>query len=78
MRDVGIRSAGMVARNVTNMMMALTMAAAFFVCELQSTNMGIEGLTNRSEDIDLVRGSRRLFPPLAGSSSGFALSWERR
>ena len=68
----------MVVRNVTNMMMALTIAAEFFICELQSANVGMEGLTNRSEDNGLVRGSRRLSPVLAVASCALALSWERR
>jgi DNA repair ATPase RecN len=78
MREVGIRRAGMVAKNVTNMMMALTMAAARFICELQSTNVGTEGLTNRSGDIVPARGSQQLFPVLAHDSCGLSLSWGRR
>lgn len=78
MREVGIKSAGMVVRNVMNMMMALTMAAATFICQLQSTNVGIEGLTNRSGDIVLARGSQQLFPVLAHDSCGLSLSWGRR
>lgn len=77
-REVGIRSAGMVVRNVTNMMMALTMAAALLICELLSAGMCMEGLTNRSGDIALIRGSRRLFLALADASCALALSWGRR
>lgn len=68
----------MVVRNVTNMMIALTIAAAVLMCELQSTNVCMEGLTNRSGDNDLVRGSRRLSPVLAVASCALALSWGRR
>lgn len=72
MREVGIRRAGIVVKNVTNMMMALTMAAAVFTYELQSAKLDMEGLTNRSRGIAPIRGSRRLFLVLAGASCALA------